>query len=575
MNSIKRSICLLLTLVLLCSAIPVTGFAKGEIIQGIGFITGSSVRLRKEASTTSSVITATQKNDVVVVMEQVDDWYRVIYNLKTGYIHSDYLVATSTEDAELGYGRINGTNVNLRSGAGTGHSKISRGTIGDKAYILGVQDGWYRVIFNGRICYIRSDYLDLTEVPYENQASSNSPKFYRGGQSLGVEPSAGALNGSSAPETAPEATEAPTTPPQSAPSTTTPSTTPPSNSSTTSKDVKYGIGFTTGSGLRLRGEASTSSRIIDSANKNEVVVVLDKVGDWYKVIYDLQEGYMHGDYLRVNTAENAELGYGNVNASDVNFRSGPDSSSSSVAIGSQGDKAYIIGINNGWYKVIFGDHVCYVRSDYLTLTEKPYENKASTNSPKFYRGGKSLGVEPSAAALNGTTSSGNSASGSSGSTGSSSSSSNSSSSSSSLGSGSTATPSTPSGSVQTGSVTGDQIAAKAKQYLGVPYLWGGTSPNGFDCSGFVYYVMNTMGIKISRTIPAMYTQGKAVSKSDLQPGDVVFFQNTYKEGLSHVGIYVGNGQFIHSPQSGQVVSFANLESSYYVKHYYGAVRYTK
>ena len=553
---------------LLLCAIPVTGFAKGDIIQGVGFITGSSVRLRQGAGTDSKVITSTQKNDVVVVLDQVDDWYRVIYNLKTGYLHSDYLVVTSKENTELGYGRINGTNVNLRSGAGTGHAKVTRGTIGDRAYILGVQDGWYRVIFDGRICYIRSDYLDLTEVPYENQASSNSPKFYRGGKSLGTEPSAGALNGSSAPEAVPEATEAPTTPPQSESTTapTTPSTTPPANSSATSKDVKYGIGFTTGSGLRLRSEASTSSRILDSANKNEVVVVLDKSGDWYKVIYDLQEGYMHGDYLRVSTTENAELGYGSVNASDVNFRSGPDSSSSAVATGNKGDKAYIIGINNGWYKVIFGDHVCYVRSDYLTLTEKPYENKASTNSPKFYRSGKSLGVEPSAAALKGTSSSANSSSSSSGSTSSGSSSSNSGS--------NTATPSTPTGSVQTGSVTGDQIAAKAKQYLGVPYLWGGTSPSGFDCSGFVYYVMNSMGIKISRTISTMYTQGKAVSKSDLKPGDVVFFQNTYKDGLSHVGIYVGNGQFIHSPQSGQVVSFANLESSYYVKHYYGAVRYT-
>ena len=550
MNSIKRSIAMLLVLVLLCSAIPVTGFAKGDIIQGVAFITGSSVRLRQEPSTDSKIITSTNKNEVVVVLGQVDDWYRVIYNLKTGYMHSDYLVATDSEHTELGYGRINGTNVNLRSGAGTNHAKVTRGTTGDKAYILGVQDGWYRVIFDGRICYIRSDYLDLTEVPYENAASSNAPKFYRGGKLIDEEPSAGALNGSTTPEPTPETpTEAPAAPPQS-----TPSVTPPS-SSATAKSVKYGIGFTTGSGLRLRSEASTGSRIIDSANKNEVVVVLDKAGDWYKVIYDLQEGYMHGDYLRVSTVENAELGYGRVNGSDVNFRSGPDASSGVVATGNSGDKAYIIGINNGWYKVIFGQHVCYVRSDYLDLTEKPYENKASSKSPKFFRGGKSLGVTPSAGALNGSSSSTSSGSGSS--------------------SSGTTTPNTPSGSVQNGSVTGDQIAAKAKQYLGVPYQWGGASPSGFDCSGFVYYVLNTLGIKVSRTINVMYTQGKAVSKSDLQPGDVVFFQNTYKEGLSHVGIYVGGGQFIHSPQSGQVVSFANLNSSYNIKHYYGAVRYTK
>jgi len=525
-------------------------------------ITGSSVRLRQGPGTDSKIITSTNKNEVAVVLDQVDDWYKVIYNLKTGYIHSDYLVVTAKENAELGYGRINGSNVNLRSGAGTGYNKVTRGNSGDKAYILGVQEGWYRVIFDGRICYIRSDYLDLTEVPYENLASSNSPKFYRGGKLIGEEPSAGALTGS-APESKPETpTEAPTqAPSEPAQSTPEPEPAPPS-SSATAKSIKYGIGFTTGSGLRLRSEASTASRIIDSANKNEVVVVLDKAGDWYKVIYDLQEGYMHGDYLRVSTAENAELGYGKVNGSGVNFRSGPDSASSVIATGNSGDKAYIIGINNGWYKVIFGEYVCYVRSDYLDLTEKPYENKASSKSPRFFRGGKSLGVTPSAEALNGSSSSG-SGSTSSGSTSGSGSSSG------------TTNPSTPSGSMQSGSVTGEQIAAKAKQYLGVPYLWGGASPSGFDCSGFVYYVLNTLGIKVSRTINLMYKEGKAVSKSDLQPGDVVFFQNTYKEGLSHVGIYVGGGQFIHSPQSGQTVSFANLNSSYYVKHYYGAARYTK
>ena len=550
MNSIKRSLAMLLALVLLCTNLPVTGYAKGDIVQGVAFITGSSVRLRQGPGTDSKIITSTSKNEVVVVLEEVGDWYKVVYNLKTGYMHSDYLVVTSNENAELGYGRINGTNVNLRSGAGTGHAKVTRGTTGDKAYILGVEEGWYRVIFDGRICYIRSDYLDLTEVPYENNASSNSPKFYRGGKLIGEEPSAGALNGSTAPEPTPEQpTESPA-PPQSTPA---PTPVPPS-SSATAKSIKYGIGFTTGSGLRLRSEATTGSRIIDSANRNEVVVVLDKAGDWYKVIYDLQEGYMHGDYLRVSTAENAELGYGRVNGSGVNFRSGPDASSAVVATGNSGDKAYIIGINNGWYKVIFGQHVCYVRSDYLDLTEKPYENKASTNSPKFFRGGKSLGVTPSAGALNG--SSGGTSSGPGSSSG-------------------TANPGTPSGSVQSGSVTGDQIAAKAKQYLGVPYQWGGASPSGFDCSGFVYYVLTSLGIKVSRTINLMYNEGKAVSKSNLQPGDVVFFQNTYKEGLSHVGIYVGGGQFIHSPQSGQVVSFANLNSSYYVKHYYGAVRFTK
>ena len=533
MKSIKRMLSLVLALVLLCSSIPLTGFAKGDVIQGVAFVTGSSVRLRSEASTSGKIVDTTNKNEVVVVLSKHGDWYKVIYDLQEGYMHSDYLDFSTTENVELGYGKISGSSVNLRSGAGTSYAKVAQGNNGDKAYIIGVNDGWYKVIFGDKICYIRSDYLELTETPYENKSSSKSPKFYRGGNSLGTEPSAAALNGTTGSASNKE---------ESKPAENNSSA---NTGAATSAGVKYGIGFVTGSGLRLRATAGTSGKTIDSASKNEVVVILEKVGAWYKVIYDLQEGYMHGDYLKVSTTENAELGYGKVNTTAVNLRSGPGTSYGTVDTASKGEKAYIIGINNGWYKVIYGQHVCYVRSDFLDLTEKPYENKSSAKSPKFYRGGNSLGTEPSAAALNGTGSSNTGSAGSS----------------------VTTTPS--------GSVTGNQIVALAKQNLGVPYKWGGTSPSGFDCSGFVYYVLNTLGIKASRTLTTMYSQGTEVSKSELQPGDIVFFKNTYKTGLSHVGIYVGGGQFIHAPSTGKVVSYADLNSEYYTSHFHGAVRFTK
>jgi len=543
MKQFTRILSLLLAMVLLCGSIPMTGFAKGDIIEGVAFITGSSVRLRNEADTSSKVLDTTNQNEVVLILSKHGDWYKVIYDLKEGYMHGDYLDVSTSENVELGYGKINGSSVNLRSGPGTSHSKVARGDSGDKAYIIGIKDGWYKVIFEDDICYIRSDYLDLTEAPYENQSSSKSPKFFRGGKSLGTEPSADALNGNSSSKE--ETKQEETKPQETTPPTSGKEETSSSGNAAAADGVKYGIGFTTGSGLRLRNTASTSGKIIDSANKNEVVVVLEKTGDWYKVIYDLKEGYMHGDYLKVSTVENAELGYGKVNTTKVNLRSGPGTSHGVVDTASKGEKAYIVGINNGWYKVIYGSNVCYVRSDYLDLTETPYENQSSSKSPKFYRGGKSLGIEPSASALNGNSSS-NTSSGNTGST----------------------------GSVSSAKVTGEQIVAKAKQYLGVPYKYGGTSPSGFDCSGFVYYVYRNLGINISRTQTVMYSQGKPISKSDLKPGDLVFFQNTYKAGLSHVGIYVGNGQFIHAPQSGKVVSYANLNSDYYTSHYYGAARYT-
>ena len=118
----------------------------------------------------------------------------------------------------------------------------------------------------------------------------------------------------------------------------------------------------------------------------------------------------------------------------------------------------------------------------------------------------------------------------------------------------------------------NKIVDIADDYLGVPYVWGGTTPKGFDCSGFVYYVVNQSGYSLSRSMSAQYKAGTPVSKDELQPGDLVFFQNTYTTGMSHVGIYVGNGQFIHAPSSGKNVSYADLNSNYYVNHWYGACR---
>ena len=537
-----RFFSLFLAMVLVFSAIPMTAFAKGDVMYGVAFVDASNLRLRSEANTSSKALATASRNEVVVVISKQGDWYKVNYNLQEGYMHGDYLDVKTSENVELGYGTINADSVNLRNGAGTSSKVVATGSKGDKAYIIGINSGWYKVIYGQNICYIRSDYLDLTEAPYENKSSSNTPLFFKGGNSTGTEPSASALSGSTGSSNSGSNTTANnTTSNNSSTGSTTSNTTP----TTASSGVKQGIAFVTGSGLRMRASASTSSQTLASASKGEVVVILGKQGDWYKVIYNLKEGYMHGDYLNVRTNENAELGYGKVNANSVNLRSGAGISNKVVATASKGDKAYIIGISDGWYKVIYGQNICYIRSDYLDLTEAPYENKASSKSPLFFRGGNSTGVTPSADALNGTSgSTGNSSSSSSGTT-----------------------------SSGTTTATGAKIVETAKKYLGVPYVWGGASPSGFDCSGFVYYVTRSLGFNTSRTLSAMYKQGTPVEKSDLQPGDIVFFKNTYKSGISHVGIYVGDGKFIHSPHTGSVVSYADLNSDYYTNHYYGACRF--
>jgi cell wall-associated NlpC family hydrolase len=113
------------------------------------------------------------------------------------------------------------------------------------------------------------------------------------------------------------------------------------------------------------------------------------------------------------------------------------------------------------------------------------------------------------------------------------------------------------------------------QYLGYPYVWAGEGPYGFDCSGFTMYVVrNVMGKNITHDMAIQINMGTSVSRSNLQPGDLVFFQNTFKFGLSHVGIYIGNGQFIHAENEQTGVRISDLNSQYYSSRWYGAVRYT-
>jgi cell wall-associated NlpC family hydrolase len=111
------------------------------------------------------------------------------------------------------------------------------------------------------------------------------------------------------------------------------------------------------------------------------------------------------------------------------------------------------------------------------------------------------------------------------------------------------------------------VVAIAMRYLGVPYRWGGASPStGFDCSGFTMYVYAQVGISLPHYTGSQYAMGVPVSRSQLQPGDLVFF-----DGLGHEGIYVGNNQFIHAPHTGDVVKISSI-SGWYASTYVGARR---
>jgi cell wall-associated NlpC family hydrolase len=119
---------------------------------------------------------------------------------------------------------------------------------------------------------------------------------------------------------------------------------------------------------------------------------------------------------------------------------------------------------------------------------------------------------------------------------------------------------------------GADVADLAQQYVGSPYRWGGASPAGFDCTGFVMWVFSQFGVGLPHNEAGQLASGTAVSADDLQPGDVVVFANTYRRGLSHVGIYVGNGKFVHAVDERHGVLVSNLWDSYWGPRFVGASR---
>ncbi|MCL6592500.1 MAG: C40 family peptidase [Alicyclobacillus sp.] len=118
-------------------------------------------------------------------------------------------------------------------------------------------------------------------------------------------------------------------------------------------------------------------------------------------------------------------------------------------------------------------------------------------------------------------------------------------------------------------VNRSQLVRYAESFIGTPYAWGGTSPSGFDCSGFTQYVFAHFGVALARTSEDQFGQGVPVSESALQPGDLVFF-STYAPGATHVGIYIGGGMMVDAEDAGCII--ASIHSSYWGSRYIGARR---
>ncbi len=265
--------------------------------------------------------------------------------------------------------------------------------------------------------------------------------------------------------------------------------------------ASLGVGTVNTEALRLRAEASTEASILATATLGENVVVLEDMGEgWLRVDYRSVEGFMSAEYLDVAESADVTIGYGLVKAAG---------STLNVRSGPGTDFDKVSTLHNGAVVTIVG-----VDSGWYKIQVDGLEGYVSSDYmvPCKDAAG-SRGDDDTAA------SSGN---------------------------------------------LGQQVADYAQQFLGRPYVWGGNGPNCFDCSGFTKFVYSHFGYILNRTATAQLSNGVAVSMAELQPGDLVFFYNgRVSTPVSHVGIYVGDGQFIHASTNSYSVQFDSLYSSYY------------
>lgn len=292
-------------------------------------------------------------------------------------------------------------------------------------------------------------------------------------------------------------------------------------------------GTVKGDSVNLRALPETSAKVLNQLSDGAKVSVIAEEGDWFKVSSNDATGWIFNQFL---TVSDVAIASGTVKANDVNVRSKPDTSSEVLQKLDKGAKVSIFERTTDWYRILIGeDRYGWISRDFVTAkTETASRGITTEVRPPVVPETK---PDEGAAAVD----QGDEA-------------------------------------VNEGDSTDvrQQIVAYAKKFLGVRYVYGASSPKGFDCSGFSSYVFKHFGIKLERTSANQGSNGTKIKRSELKPGDLVFFDtNGGLNGISHVGIYIGGGKFIHASSYNHKVIISELNAGNYNKEFMRARRYVK
>ncbi|MDR4168563.1 SH3 domain-containing protein [Bacillus nitratireducens] len=514
-------------------------------------VNASVLHVRAGSSTSHDVISRVYNGQTLNVIGEENGWFKINHNGQTGYVSGEFVSKNGAKPnnnvSTGGNNKVTADVLRVRTAPNTSSSVSGRVYEGQTLNVIGQENGWVKINHNGKVGYVSGEFVS------------------------GVSSNAGSSNNNT-------------------------------NNTVKPASGNYTVNV---SSLRVRTGPSTSHTTIGSVKKGQVVQVVGEVQDWFKINYAGQTAYLSKDYVtkggsNENTTQGNNQEQNNnvtvqtggtyvVNATSLRVRTGPATYHSVIGGVLNGTKLNVVGSEGSWFKVNYQGKTGYVSSEFVkfvkggtTTPEQPeqpnqgaigdyYINASALN----VRSGEGTNYRIIGALPQGqkvqviSENSGWSKINYNGQTGY---------------IGTRFLSKTPVGGAvdnkpnenqnnnnNTSNNSGDSssILAYAKSMQGVPYVWGGSSANGVDCSGYIYHVFKKFGHNISRQSVAGYWSSLPKTSSP-QPGDLIYFQNTYKAGPSHMGIYLGGGSFIQAGDKG--VAIASLSNSYWKSHFLG---YTK